>query len=311
MPQGQSGSGRVVALTGATGFIGQHILRELPKRGYSIRVLLRRPVETSLDCASAVIGDLARPQNLSAALRGVTAVVHSAGAVHGMTGFPEDDHRVLDAEATLSLARAAQRAGVHRFIFLSSIRAQTGPTSAEILTEDHSPMPTDPYGSSKLEAEHGLSNLDIDWVALRPVLVYGLGMKGNFATLVRLARSPYPLPLRGLRARRSLLSVDNLVDAVETVLAAPGPLRRPLIVADAEALTVAEMIVAMREGLRRRPALINVPAPILRLTLQAVGRAEWYQRLGCPLVVDPSALSRLGWAPRFSTWAGLRDLMTD
>jgi nucleoside-diphosphate-sugar epimerase len=311
MPQGQSGSGRVVALTGATGFIGQHILRELPKRGYSIRVLLRRPVETSLDCASAVIGDLARPQNLSAALRGVTAVVHSAGAAHGMTGFPEDDHRVLDAEATLNLARAAQRAGVRRFIFLSSIRAQTGPAATEILTEDRPPMPTDTYGRLKLEAEHGLSNLDIDWVALRPVLVYGLGMKGNFATLVRLARSPYPLPLRGLRARRSLLSVDNLVDAVETVLAAPGPLRRPLIVADAEALPVAEMIVAMREVLRRRPGLINVPAPILRLTLQAVGRAEWYQRLACPLVVDPSALSRLGWAPRFSTWAGLRDLMTD
>jgi nucleoside-diphosphate-sugar epimerase len=156
-------------------------------------VLLRRPVEMALDCTSTVIGDLARPQNLSAALRGVTAVVHSAGAVHGTTGFPEDDHRVLDAEATLNLARAAQRAGVRRIVFLSSIRAQTGPTAAEILTEDHPPVPTDSYGRSKLEAENGLSNLDIDWVALRPVLVYGRGMKGNLATLMRLARSPYPL----------------------------------------------------------------------------------------------------------------------
>jgi nucleoside-diphosphate-sugar epimerase len=311
MPQGQSGSARVVALTGATGFIGQHILRELSKRGYSIRVLLRRPVETSLDCASAVIGDLARPHNLSAALRGVNAVVHSAGAVHGMTGFPEDDHRVLDAEATVSLARAAQRAGVRRFVFLSSIRAQAGPTAAEILTEDQPPVPTDFYGRSKLEAENGLSNLDLDWVALRPVLVYGRGMKGNFAALVRLARSPYPLPLGGLQARRSLLSLDNLVDAVDTVLTAPGRLRRPFIVADAEAVTIADMVAAMREGLRRRPGLISLPAPLLKFALQMVGRAEWYQRLACPLMVDTSALSKLGWAPRISTWAGLRDLMGD
>jgi nucleoside-diphosphate-sugar epimerase len=117
------------------------------------------------------------------------------------------------------------------------------------------------------------------------------------------------LPLGGLEARRSLVSVDNLVDAVDTVLAAPGPLRRPYIVADSEALKVAGMIAAMREGLGRRPGLINVPAPIVRLALQAAGRAAWYQRLACPLVVDASALSKLGWTPRVSTSAGLRDLM--
>jgi nucleoside-diphosphate-sugar epimerase len=239
------------------------------------------------------------------------SIVGSAGAVQGMTGFPEDDHRVLDAEATVSLARAAQRAGVRRFVFLSSIRAQAGPTAAEILTEDQPPVPTDFYGRSKLEAENGLSNLDLDWVALRPVLVYGRGITGNFAALVRLARSPYPLPLGGLQARRSLLSLDNLVDAVDTVLAAPGRLRRPLIVADAEALTIADMVAAMREGLRRRPGLISLPAPLLKLALQMVGRAEWYQRLACPLMVDTSALSKLGWAPRITTWAGLRNLMGD
>src|SRR5271169_3082704 len=113
----------LLALTGATGFIGQYLLRELPKRGYRLRVLLRRPASVPLHAASAVIGDLARPQNLSAALERVDAVIHSAGLAPAMSGVPEDDYRVLDTEATIGLARAARRAGAKRFIFLSSIRA--------------------------------------------------------------------------------------------------------------------------------------------------------------------------------------------
>jgi nucleoside-diphosphate-sugar epimerase len=307
--EGQSGSGALIAITGATGFIGRHLLRELPKRGYRCRILLRRPVEIQLDCASAVIGDLTRPQNLSAALAGVDAVVHSAGVPHGMSGLPEADHRILNAEATRNLARAAQRARAKRFVFLSSIRAQTGPMAEGVVTEDQPPAPTDAYGRSKLEAERGLAELEMDWVALRPVLVYGQDVKGNFAALVRLARSPYPLPLGGLNAQRSLLSVDNLVDAVDAVLAAPAPLRRPFIVADLEALPVPGMIAAMRQGMGRYPGLISLPAPLLKLALQAAGRQEWYERLACPLVVDPSALLGIGWSPRVSTEAGLRALM--
>jgi nucleoside-diphosphate-sugar epimerase len=306
----QSKQGPLIALTGATGFIGRHVLRELPKRGYRFRVLLRRPVEMPLDCASAVIGDLARPQNLSAALAGVDAVVHSAGVSHGVSGLPDADHRILNAEATHNLARAAQSARVKRFVFLSSIRAQSGPTAEGLLTEDRLATPTDAYGRSKLDAEQRLAELDIDWVALRPVLVYGRGMEGNFAALVRLARSPYPLPLRSLKARRSLLSVDNLVDAIATVLSAPSPLRRPFIVADLEALSVPQMISAMRRSLGRSANLVPLPAPLLKLALQAAGRTEWYERLACPLVADPSQLSRLGWTPRVSTPTGLSALMS-
>jgi UDP-glucose 4-epimerase len=302
-------SGPLIALTGATGFIGRHLLHELPSRGYRIRVLLRRPVDMQLNCASAVIGDLSRPQNLSAALAGVDAVVHSAGVPHGMSGLPEADHRILNAEATRNLARAAQKARVKRFVFLSSIRAQTGPAAEGVLTEDQPPAPTDAYGRSKLEAEQGLAALDLDWVALRPVLVYGRGMAGNLAALAELARSRYPLPLSGLKARRSLLSVDNLVDAVAIVLAAPEPLRRALIVADREALTVGDMISAMRQALGRSPGLLPVPAPLLKLALSALGRSAWYERLACPLVANPSALSALGWTPRVSTPAGLHALM--
>jgi nucleoside-diphosphate-sugar epimerase len=304
-----STTGPLIALTGATGFIGRHVLRELPKRGYRFRVLLRRPVDIPLECASAVIGDLARPQNLSAALAGVDAVVHSAGVSQGVSGLPDADHRILNAEATYHLARAAQAARVKRFVFLSSIRAQTGPTAEGPLTEDRPATPTDAYGRAKLEAERRLGELDIDWVALRPGLGYGKGMQGNFAELVRLARSPYPLPFGSLKARRSLLSVDNLVDAVAAVLVAPSPLRRPFIVADQEALTVPQMIGAMRRGLGRSANLVPVPAPLLKLALHAAGRTGWYPRLACPLIADPSQLSGLGWTPQVSTEAGLSALM--
>ncbi len=201
----------------------------------------------------------------------------------------------------------AHRSGreFRRFVYLSSIRAQSGPVGDSVLTEERPPAPSDAYGRSKLEAERALAELDIDWVALRPVLVYGEGAKGNLAALARLARTPYPLPLGGLTARRSLLSVDNLVDAVDAVVAAPQPLRRPLIVADHESLTVPDMIAAMRKGLGRSAGLVPVPAALLRFGLKIAGRPAWYERLAQPLVADASALATLGWRPRVSTAQGL------
>jgi nucleoside-diphosphate-sugar epimerase len=301
-------TGRLVALTGATGFIGRHLLRELPKRGYRVRVLLRRPSAVPAEASSAVVGDLARPQNMSAALAGVDAVIHSAGIAHAMSGVPEDDYRILNTEATIGLARAAERAGAKRFVFLSSIRAQTGPVADAVLTEDLEPRPTDAYGESKLAAERGLAQLGLDWVALRPVLVYGPGVKGNMAALLRLARSPYPLPFAGLAGRRSLLALDNLVAAVDTALSAPGSLRRPLIVADPEPLTVAAMITAMRRGLGRVPALFSVPQGLMEAACRALGRSEAFERLAGSLVASPSALQALGWVPPAETQAALAAL---
>jgi nucleoside-diphosphate-sugar epimerase len=298
----------LVALTGATGFIGQWLLRELPKRGYRLRVLLRRPSVVPMAAASAVVGDLARPQNMAAALADVDAVIHSAGIAHTMSGLPEDDYRLLNTQATIGLARAAQRAGAKRFVFLSSIRAQSGPTADHVLTEALPPQPTDAYGRSKLAAEQGLAELDLDWVALRLVLVYGSGVKGNMAELLRLVRAPYPLPFGGLKARRSLLALDNLLTAVDAVLAAPEPLRRPMIVADPEPLTIPEMIAAMRRGLGRRPGLIPVPPRLLEAALRAVGRPDVYQRLAGQLVAEPAALVRLGWSPAVSSREALAAL---
>ncbi|HZP08111.1 NAD-dependent epimerase/dehydratase family protein [Methyloceanibacter sp.] len=308
---GNQGRKPLVALTGATGFIGQYLLKELPKRGYRLRVLLRRPTALPSNCASAVIGDLAKPYNMSEALAEVDAVIHTAGLAETMTGIPEDDYRLFNTEATINFAKAAERARVKRFVFLSSIRAQSGPTAARVLTEEHEPLPTDAYGRSKLAAERGLAETGLDWAALRLALVYGPGVQGNMAKLVRLARSPYPLPLAGLKGEHSLLALDNLVEAIDKVLIAPAPLKRPLIVADPKPLTIGAMIAAMRKGLGRRPGLFYVPRPLLAASLRATGKRASYTPLFGSLVADPSALQRLDWQPCVETEAGLAALLGD
>jgi nucleoside-diphosphate-sugar epimerase len=300
----------LIALTGATGFIGQYLLRELPKRGHRVRVLLRSPVAAMpLPASAAVIGDLRYPQNLAMALAGVDAVIHSAGVAHAASGLPEDDYRTINTAATVALARAAERSGVSRFVFLSSIRAQCGPVADTVMTETVEPRPTDAYGKSKLAAELGLAELKLDWVALRPVLVYGPGVKGNMAQLIRLAQSPWPLPLGRITARRSLLSLENLDSAIGVVLAAPQTLRRAYIVADREAVTVGQMIAAMRRGVGRKPNVFPFPPALLDGLSRAAGQREAYSRVSGPLVVDPSALMSLGWRPTVETASGLSALM--
>ena len=130
----------IIALTGATGFIGNHLLHALTRRGYRIRVLLRSPAALPPDCTNAVIGDLNRPINMAAALAGVDTVIHSAGLAPTMTGSPDEDFRRLDTAATGNLAQAAQHAGVKRFIYLSSLRAQADVSARDVLTEDLPPV---------------------------------------------------------------------------------------------------------------------------------------------------------------------------
>lgn len=297
-----------IALTGATGFVGRFLLDDLMRRGYRVRVLLRKPVDPPLHADSAVIGDITRPQNMAEALKGVDAVIHSAGLAHAMTGLPEADYRAINTDATAALAAAAEKAGVKRFVFLSSIRAQTGPTAMGTLTDTSLPQPTDAYGRSKLAAEQALAATGIDWVALRPVLVYGPGVKGNMASLISLAKAGFPLPLGGLKARRSLLAIENLADAIDLVLRNHEPLRRAMIVADDGALTIGEMIGAMRSGLNRPAGLVPVPEFLLRFGCSVVGKGEEFQRLAGSLTVSADALKALGWQPPVTTGQALAAL---
>jgi UDP-glucose 4-epimerase len=154
-----------------------------------------------------------------------------------------------------------------------------------------------------------LAELELDWVSLRATLVYGPGVKGNMAQLVRLARSPFPLPVGSMTARRSLLALQNLSLAIETVLKTPGSLRQALIVTDNEALTVGEMIAAMRLGLGRRPRMFRFSPALLEALFRSMGQEAIYQRISGSLVANPAALMKLGWTPQLTTADGLSALM--
>jgi nucleoside-diphosphate-sugar epimerase len=298
----------LITLTGATGFIGRALLTDLRAHGYRVRVLLRRPVDRMPDADSAVIGDLVRPMNLSSALEGAEVVIHSAALNEAMSGRPEDDYRAINTDATVALANAARRAGVRRFIFLSSVRAQTGPSAVGVVDENLPPAPTDAYGRSKLAAEEGLANVGIEWAALRSVLVYGPGVGGNMATLLRIARSHWPLPIPHSLGRRSLLAVENLAEAVRTMISTDQPIRRAFLVADDGALDIAEIIAHLRAGYGRRAVTLPVPSNVFRLAADFLGYSKFYDHLTRDLIVDNSQLKSLGWRPQTTSQDGLRRL---
>lgn len=298
-----------VLLTGATGFIGRRIMRDLQAQGYDVLVALRSPAMLPRGVAPVIVGDLASRPHWEPVLTYVDAVIHTAAIAHTQ-GITDEAYAQVNAQATLDLANAAAAAGVARFIFMSSIRAQSGAVSDRLLIEADSPQPTDAYGRSKLDAENGLALIrDMDWVALRPVLVYGAGVKGNMARFMQLARMPLPLPFKNLTAQRSLVSLDNVSRAVLTVLEHPRPLRRPLIVAEPKPLSIPEMITAMRQGLDRKPWLFSMKQEWLEKLAQSARKTQMLERLTGSLIADSTALLSLGWQPDEDTPRQLALLM--
>ncbi|RDJ26650.1 NAD-dependent epimerase/dehydratase family protein [Bosea caraganae] len=297
-----------VLVTGASGFIGPHVVARLQAAGYLVRITQRNAAPVADGVEAIVTGDLAQPIDWRPALAGVSHVVHLAGLAHAGPGLIEALYQRINAEATLELAEAAREAGIARFVYLSSIKAQIGNVDSAEISETDEPRPDDAYGRSKLAAEQGLAALDLDWVSLRPVLVYGPGVKANMAALLKLARLPVPLPLGDLKAPRSLVAVENLAEAVAFALTPPCPARRSYIVSDPEPISVAEMIAAMRQGLGRKPSLVPVPAGLLRLAAQIVGKSDAFAKLSGGLVARPDALLRAGWQPPAGTRQALARL---
>lgn len=294
-----------VLVTGATGFVGQGLVPALVAAGHSVRIALREPGPLPPGVDAAVIGDLARPLNRSFVLDGTDAVVHAAGIAHQGPDVPASLYQRVNTEATVEIARAAARSGVKRFVFLSSIRAQSGPFAQTILTEDTPAEPTDDYGRSKLAAEEALRDIGLPYTVLRPVLIHGTGVRYNMAALMNLAASPWPLPFGALQAKRSIVSRDHLTDAVLLALDSDAMAGGTFIVADPEPLSVAQMVTALRRGYGRGPSLLPIPAGILRAAASAVGRREMVERLMGSLVVDPSRLLAAGWRPRLNAAAAL------
>lgn len=299
---------RRILVTGASGFVGPHVVAALQQAGYRLRLAQRRPQPVSDDIESVVIGDLADAVDWSAALQEVDHVVHMAGLAHAGPGLDEALYRRINTDATLELARAAQQAGIDRFVYLSSIKALSGTFDGPPLRDDDAPAPDDAYGRSKLAAEQRLAALDLDWVALRPVLIYGPGVKANMAALLKLARLPVPLPLGGLTAPRSLLAVENLAEAILFALTPACPTRRSYILSDPEPLGVAEIVAAMRHGRGRGAGLVPVPAGWLGAAARLAGKSDAFAKLAGSLVAEPRDLLRAGWRPRVETRAALARL---
>lgn len=289
---------RRVLVTGAGGFIGQGVIPVLSTAGIAVRAAVREPGPLAAGVESAVVGDLRKPVNLSEAMRDVDAIVHLAGLAHQAAGVDEATYREVNAAVTAGLARAAKANGVERFVLLSSIRAQTGPSADRIVTEADDPAPTDAYGRSKLEAEELLAAAGLPHVILRPVVVHGPGMRFNMAALLDLARRNIPLPLGLFDARRSVLAREHLADAVVLTLSDPRAAGSTFLVADPEPLTVSAIIRALRRGLGRRGGLLPVPPGLVVAAARLAGRGDEVDRLRHTLVADPSKLLSLGWSPR-------------
>jgi len=301
---------RRVLITGASGFIGRRLAGALAKEGWQVRAASRDP--SNILAASGVervaMPDLARPADWPALLGGVTHVVHLAGIAHAPGSLPDELYDRINGQAAGELAEAA-RGKVERFVFISSVRAQAGLSADHAITEQDAPQPTDAYGRSKLQAERLVAESGVNFTVLRPAVVYGRGVKGNIASLATLAKTPMPLPFAGLDNRRSLLALENLVSAISLVLVSERAANETFLAADAEPISVADLITAMREGLGRSPHLVKVPLGAVKRLMKSFGKEAEWERISGDFVIDASKLMGIGWRPAVATHDGIVSMM--
>lgn len=289
-------------VTGASGFIGRHLVNYFATCGTHVRTLTRGGA--TIAGVEVVAGpDLNQPVDWQSFLTGVDAVVHLAGIAHADSVATSYDR--VNHIATASLAADCAKTGI-RLVFVSSTRAQAGGSCAHVLQESDPPTPTDDYGRSKLAAEQAIRSSNAPFVILRPALVYGPGVKGNLAALLRLVRLPVPLPFGELKNRRSLIGIENLISAVALALESEKMLGDTFLVSDPVHPTFAEIVAALRAGLGRSPRLFNLSPKLFSSSLTLIGQRNLWERIGGELVVDPSKLLSVGWQPLKATLDGLK-----
>ncbi|MBX3662255.1 MAG: SDR family oxidoreductase [Burkholderiales bacterium] len=305
------GAGRIL-VTGAGGFVGRALCAALQQEKLTAIAALRRiPGGTGL-AQEIAVGDLGPDTDWQSALQGVGCVVHLAARTHVLNDRSADplaEYRRINVTATEHLARQAASCGVRRFVFLSSIKVNGEATSTRPYSEHDAPRPEDAYGISKREAEDALraigSETGMEIVILRPPLVYGPGVKGNFLQLLKTVAKGLPLPLASIDNRRSLVYVGNLVDAIITCIREPAAAGKTFLVSDGEDLSTPEMIRRLARAMGRSPRLLPCPPALLALAARLLGREAAFRRLSGSLAVDSSLLREtLGWQPRYSVNQG-------
>jgi nucleoside-diphosphate-sugar epimerase len=297
-----------ILVTGASGFIGSATVAALARDGHKVRAAVRRSGQSFPDGVTVVQhADLAEAFDWRPLVDGIDQVVHLAGIAHVGRGIAAAAYDRVNRAATAQLAIAAAQAGVGHFIYVSSIRAQSGPSADHALTERDPPAPTDAYGSSKLAAEAAVRAAGVPFTILRPVALYGPGVKGNFALLARAAASFLPLPLRDFNNRRSLLGIDNFISVLSFVLATPATIGETYVVADPGIPPrLSDVIGTMRRARRRWKLIFPMSPDYVELPLRFMGRGDIWDRIGGNLRVDAGKLIAAGWRPAHDTLPGLR-----
>jgi nucleoside-diphosphate-sugar epimerase len=314
---GNSKANKLYLITGANGFVGQALCKRMISNGWRVRGTVRnRPLAFSrvVGAEAIEIPSIDSKTDWSKALVGVDTVVHLAARTHVMiedSHDPLEAYRLINVAGTERLARSAGTFGVERFIYLSSVKVN-GEGRAERYTELDIPAPEDPYGISKWEAEQVLYDIagrtGLEVVALRPPLVYGPGVKANFLRLLDLIYRGIPLPLASVDNRRSLIYLENLVDAIVTCINNPKATGQTYFVSDGDDASTPELIRRVATVLGRPARLFPFPPALMHVAGKILGKSAAMERLLGSLTVDPGKIRReLQWEAPYTMVQGLQE----
>ncbi|XXF10709.1 SDR family oxidoreductase [Pseudomonas sp. D2-3] len=307
---------RNILVTGATGFLGSALIaRLICEDGFQVMAGVRADTtKVSSGITRFLLGDIGSSPAIEG-LAGVSVIVHCAARAHIMKDSaldPLSEFRRVNVKGTVNLALQAADAGVKRFIFISSIKVNGESTnSGRSFSVNDAPAPEDPYGISKMEAENALISLarktGMEVVIIRAPLIYGPGVRGNFASMCELVAKGYPLPFGAIRNQRSLVAIDNLVDLIVCCIDHPSAANEIFIAGDGEDLSTSELLRRVANAMGRSSRLIPVPGMLLKLGGRLLGKRAVAQRLLGSLQVDISKTRVvLGWEPPLTVNEGLQ-----
>jgi nucleoside-diphosphate-sugar epimerase len=290
-------------ITGASGFVGQHLTPALAERGHRVVAVVRHPGVFGPTVNQVLIQDITSVDWMPL-LQGIDVVIHLAAIAHRGNDVAEAVYDKINRQVTASLARATARAGA-RLIFLSSVAAQSPSSSDLPLTEKNLCTPAGGYGRSKLNAEIDIAASGGQYIILRPPLIYGRGVKGNMHKLIQLARLPVPLPFGAVTNKRSLLAIENLISAIGLLIQRDDIRNEVFLVADATPVSLPEIIASLRHGTGRPANLFAIPPPLLLGLFRMCRLTETWEKLAGNLVASIDKLSSIGYSPVVTTSQGL------